>query len=205
MSAEDHIQLWNNFRAGSPEAFSAMYKLFAPDLYRYGYNIVRDKPLIEDALQELFLHLYNRKEKLGPTDNIRYYLYRAFRNRVLDLMEKSRKYNAEEIHDNHTQFMIEPYEQGWMEEEFTTWQNTLILKELNNLPRRQREVLYLIYMKGMSYQEAADIMKINPKTVLNGVQVALKTLQKFVIPVLKRNGVIPVITLFCYRVMQLFQ
>ncbi len=189
MSSEEHTALWDRFRAGNQEAFSSIYELFAPDLYRYGYNLIRDKPLIEDALQDLFLNLYNQKSRLGPTTNIRFYLYRAFRNRLIDLIQNSRKYNREVELENNQSFVLETGEYEWMEEEFVDWQKALMMKELNNLPKRQREILYLVYIQGMSYEETAKIMEITPKTVLNGVKVALSTLQKYVLPVFKRNGV----------------
>lgn len=189
MSADEHIQLWDNFKAGNPEAFSKLYTLFAPDLYRYGYNMIRNKPLIEDALQELFLSLYNNKHKLGATDNIRFYLYRSFRNRLITLIERAQQHTVDVVAYEHEAFMIKSYEDEWVLEESLHWQKSVMMQELNNLPKRQREVLYLVYIQGMTYKEAAEIMQISPKTVLNGINVALKTLQKHMMPILKRYGI----------------
>ena len=60
LTPAEHTALWNNFRSGNKEAFAQLYELFAADLYRYGYNLVRNKQLVEDCLHELFLHLYNQ-------------------------------------------------------------------------------------------------------------------------------------------------
>lgn len=79
LTPDEHIRLWNDFREGNEEAFSKLYELFAADLYRYGYNLVRNKQIVEDCLHELFLHLYNKRNRLGPTNNIRFYLYRTLR------------------------------------------------------------------------------------------------------------------------------
>src|SRR5690606_41496137 len=117
-------------------------------------------------LQDLCLHLYDHKSRLGPTTNSRFYLYPAFRNRLIDLIQNSRKYNREVELENNQSFVLETGEYEWMEEEFVDWQKALMMKELNNLPKRQREILYLIYIQGMSYEETAKIMEITPKTVL---------------------------------------
>ena len=45
--AIEHIVLWNNFLNGSKEAYSEIYELFAADLYRYGYNLVKNKEMVE--------------------------------------------------------------------------------------------------------------------------------------------------------------
>jgi DNA-directed RNA polymerase specialized sigma24 family protein len=82
MTATEHTLLWDAFRNGSEAAYAEMYELFAVDLYRYGYNLVKNKELVEDCLHELFLHLHNKRETLGATNNIQFYMYRALRRRL---------------------------------------------------------------------------------------------------------------------------
>ena len=67
-----------------------------------------------------------------------------------------------------------------MEEQLLDQQKKIVIAELNKLPKRQKEILYLVYMKGLTYQQAADIMDITLKSVYNTVNVALTTLRTFV-------------------------
>ena len=48
---------------------------------------------------------------------------------------------------------------------------------LNQLPRRQKEVIYLKYFNDLSREEIAAIMHIAPQTVSNQLQIALRWLQ----------------------------
>lgn len=166
-----------------------MYEWYAADLYRYGYNLVRDKPLIEDVLHELFIHLYHSRGNLSHTDNIRFYLYRAFRNRLLNALERKKRWAHVGFSEEMADFVIDTRESEWVEEQADQEKKRLMFRELNNLPKRQKEILYLVYLKGLSYQEAADIMEITIKTVYNSLQVALNTLKKHLLVAFEKNGV----------------
>ncbi|WP_338869119.1 sigma-70 family RNA polymerase sigma factor [Spirosoma sp. SC4-14] len=188
LTTSEHIQLWNACRAGSRDAFSQLYNLFAADLYRYGYNLVRNKPLVEDCLHTLFLHIYENRDRLGATDNIRFYLYRALRRRLLDTVSRSNKLTSEEYLFDQANFFSQPYEQDVMQQELIEQQNRVVRAELNKLPNRQKEILYLVYMKGLTYQQAAEVMDISMKTVYNTLNVALTSLRTYVRKSLQQLG-----------------
>ncbi|MEZ0607747.1 RNA polymerase sigma factor [Fibrella sp. WM1] len=177
LTTADHIELWNDFRAGSRDAFDRVYTLFAPDLYRYGYNLVRNRQVVEDCLHELFLHIHDHRQRLGPVDNIRFYLYRALRRRLLDTITRLNKYESDAYLFTDADFLIQPYETTLIESERLEQQQQQLLHEVNQLPKRQKEILYLVYMKGLSYQQAATVMDISMKSVYNTVNIALKRLR----------------------------
>lgn len=179
MTPEEHTILWNDFRNGDRAAFSRIYEIFAADLYRYGYNLVRNKQLVEDCLHELFLHLHHQQTKLGPTNNIRFYLYRSLRHRMMDALKKLKKYDSEEDVFDHAEFSVQPFEAQWIEEQSLVRQRQMVEAELDKLPKRQKEILYLVYLKGLSYQEAADVMDISMKSVYNTINIALSALRKY--------------------------
>jgi len=188
LTPAQHTALWNNFRRGDQSAFSQLYELFAADLYRYGYNLVRNKQLVEDCLHELFLHLHTQRSNLGPTDNIRFYLYRAMRRRLTDTLAKLNKYDSDDYVFENAAFLIEPYESEWINDQTLARQKQMVMVELNKLPKRQKEILYLVYMKGLSYQEASEVMNITMKSVYNTVNVALTTLRSYLQETFRREG-----------------
>ncbi|MCE6992484.1 RNA polymerase sigma factor [Dyadobacter sp. CY323] len=188
LTPDEHTSLWNEFRMGDRDAFSRIYEIFTADLYRYGFNLVRNKQLVEDCLHELFLHLHIHKSTLGPTNNIHFYLYRALRRRLLDALKKLKKYDSDEHALNHAEFVVESFEAQYIEDQDQIRQQEMVLTELNKLPKRQKEILYLVYMKGLSYQETADVMDISMKSVYNTVNVALTSLRKYIRTSLLREG-----------------
>lgn len=198
LTPAEHTALWNNFRSGNKEAFAQLYELFAADLYRYGYNLVRNKQLVEDCLHELFLHLYNQQSKLGQTDNIRFYLYRALRRRLTDNLTKLNKFDSDDYIFDNAEFLIQPYESELIEEEIADKQKQLVIAELNRLPKRQKEILYLVYMKGFTYQQASEAMDITMKSVYNTINVALTTLRGYLQETFKREGLLLLLLMFNY-------
>lgn len=188
LTPTEHSRLWNDFRNGSQDAFAQLYELFAADLYRYGYNLIRNKQLVEDCLHEMFLHIHENRHRLGPTDNIRFYLYRALRRRLLDTVGRLNKLDSDEYLFDNAEFLIQPYEQSMVEEQLVEQQKLLVIAQLNQLPKRQKEILYLVYMKGLSYQQAAEVMDITMKSVYNTVNVALTTLRAYVRTSFEQGG-----------------
>ncbi len=190
LTPAEHTELWDQFRAGNRDAFAQLYELFAGDLYRYGYNLIRNKQVVEDCLHELFVHIHEKRAQLGPTDNIQFYLYRALRRRLLDTVGKLNKLDSDDYLFDSAEFLIQPYEQVLVDEQLLDQQKQVVIAELNKLPKRQKEILYLIYMKGLSYQQAAEVMGITMKSVYNTINVALATLRTYVRDSLRQRGVL---------------
>ncbi len=190
LTPTQHTLLWDNFRSGDDHAFSKLYELFAADLYRYGYNLIRNRQLVEDCLHELFLHLHESRERLGPTNNIRFYLYRALRRRLLDTVGKENKLSSEAYLFDSAEFLIPPHEQALVDDELIDHQTRILIGELNKLPKRQKEILYLVYMKGLTYPQAAEVMGIAMKSVYNTINVALATLRSHMHESFRQEGVL---------------
>ncbi|CCH00405.1 RNA polymerase, sigma-24 subunit, ECF subfamily [Fibrella aestuarina BUZ 2] len=188
LTAAQHTQLWNAFREGDRAAFARLYDLFAADLYRYGYNLVRNRQVVEDCLHELFLHLHENRSRLGPTDNIRFYLFRALRRRLLDTVGRFNKLDSADYLFDEAQFLIQPHETALIAEELMDHQKRILIDELNRLPKRQKEILYLVYMKEMSYPQAAEVMGITLKSVYNTLNVSLAALRATMQQALQLKG-----------------
>eukprot|EP01035_Chromulina_nebulosa_P019821 gene19821-25768_t len=170
LTPSEHAALWDNFRNGSKEAFSQLYELFAADL----------------------------NSKLGPTDNIRFYMYRSLRRRLTDSITKLNKFDSDDYVFDNAEFMIEPRESQMIEEQTLERQKQMVIAELNKLPKRQKEILYLVYMKGFTYQEAAEAMDITMKSVYNTVNVALTTLKGYLKDTFKKQGLLLVLLFLQY-------
>ena len=183
-----HTLLWNDFRNGSADAFARLYDLFSVDLYRYGYNLVRNRQVVEDCLHEMFLHLHESRARLGATDNIRFYLYRALRRRLLDTVGRFNRLASDDYVFDRAEFLIQPYEYSLIEEQLIDQQKYLLIAELNKLPKRQKEILYLVYMQELTYQQAAEVMDITMKSVYNTISIALTTLRAHVRTSFQQQG-----------------
>lgn len=67
-------------------------------LYRYAYRFLEDAEQSQDAVQEIFIKLWNQKERLNEIENIEAFAIRVTRNHCLDVI-KSRRTVSLDVND----------------------------------------------------------------------------------------------------------
>jgi RNA polymerase sigma factor (sigma-70 family) len=138
--------IWKNFLSGNKEAFAFLYNNYINSLYRYGTKICKDDSLVKDAIQEVFLDLYMKREKNKTNpENLKYYLILALRRNLIKKLKRNRKMTNEyQIND----VLFEPVysiEQTIIKDEEESKQKKQIIDILNQLPAKKKEALYLRY------------------------------------------------------------
>lgn len=174
-------ELWQAFKAGSREAFAQIYDRHIQDLLSYGYRVTSDRQLIKDSVQDLFLHLWRSREHLKDTDSIRFYLYRSLRNRIIRNSEKN----------NHTAIdsagLFEniigelSFEDDLIANEQLTEQHLRLKHAIQQLPKRQQEIIQLRYYHDFNLEEISEIMDINNQSVRNLLHRAITELRRYFI------------------------
>ena len=75
-------KIWEDFKKGDKDALSQIYYQNVDLLFRYGNKFCTDREFVKDTIQDLFFDLIRTRHGLGVTDNIRFYLIKAFRRRL---------------------------------------------------------------------------------------------------------------------------
>jgi RNA polymerase sigma factor (sigma-70 family) len=89
-SINDDSKLLYQISLGSWEAFTKLYKLYAPRLHNFIYPFANQSTEdTEEVMQEIFLKLWTRKEKLSHIVNIETYLLRMAKNQLIDLRKRT--------------------------------------------------------------------------------------------------------------------
>jgi RNA polymerase sigma factor (sigma-70 family) len=170
--------LWDEFRAGSLEAFTALYNAHVRALYGYGRKFTPDPDLMEDCIQDLFVDLWKKREGLGPTDSPKYYLFAALRNRIIRLRQTAARRPAEAFPEEY-EFEISLSPETCLINDQTSREQQLYLEQaIGKLSRRQREAVYLKFFECLSYDEVARVMQLELRSVYNLVSKALETLKQ---------------------------
>lgn len=172
-------ELWLAFRKGDKGAFNNLAATFYKALYNYGTKLSADTTLVEDCIQDLFLDLWRRKEFLGATEHVRFYLLKALRRKIfLELKSQSRwahqPIEAPDELDFIGEFSIEA---RIIEVETSELHTKKLHQILQQLSKRQREVIYLKFYQEMDYEQIAGMMSINYQSVRNLIHTAIKDLQ----------------------------
>lgn len=108
------LELRNQFVEGNEKAYEIIYKLYAKEMYAFGLSICENREIIEDAIHDVFIEIYSRKELLKKVSNFNLYFIISFRNRLFYLINKSKRYadfDAEKLENyeekNHEEIWIE--------------------------------------------------------------------------------------------------
>ena len=178
-SKENDLRTWQNFRSGNKYAFQKIYF----DHYRFLYNYCRkytsDFALVEDIIQDLFVTLLTRRERLGETDNIRFYLFGSIRRRLFKALN-SKEYKVTDLFDNdNPEFHFdEGVEPDYGEDEEQNRFLKTLMRSVNSLGERQKEIVYLKYYSGFNNKEIAEILGVSYQTVRNTLCNALIKIRK---------------------------
>ncbi|MBC9931860.1 RNA polymerase sigma factor [Chitinophaga qingshengii] len=161
--------LWKDVIAGDQQAFSVLYEASADMLYAYALRYFSDREMIMDCIHDLFTDLYIQRRNLARKVNLRFYLLVSFRRRLNAALKKKSRFSFQEDMaraENYFRLTFEANDvQSHMiaQEEQQTALNRLAA-EMNKLPARQKEILYLKYNCELSYEEVAELMEISVPT-----------------------------------------
>ncbi len=153
--------IWDNFVNGETAALDVIYNSHVDLLYSYGTKICANTGLVEDAIQDLFLYLLSKRGKLASPNFIRLYLLKSFKRILFEKMIKERQYlNNSEQHKFKFDLILE--ESEVLEKNLKEKKLEMIEGLIKNLDTGKREVLFLKFYSGLSYDEIGEIAGIKP-------------------------------------------
>ena len=159
--------------AGDESTFESVYKHFLKPLHVYAIAILKDEDRAEGMVQNVFLKLWDKKERLSFSGSLQAYLYGAVYHECLNYLRH------EKVKHKHQQHVV--YTMGNNGEESGNME-LMDLREkladaLNELPEKCRTIFQLSRFEELKYQEIADRLQISVKTVEAQMGKALKILR----------------------------
>src|SRR5690554_5493365 len=127
---------------------ASTYSEYLDSLYSYALHLGFDDHTSMDAIHDVFYKLCTHHSSLDEIDNLKFYLFRSLRNRLIDLKRTNREFpgfsSAEEGMDEHLPFQLNVT----IEDEFIMHEDSEEIRQkvanvLNRLTHRQREIIYL--------------------------------------------------------------
>jgi RNA polymerase sigma factor (sigma-70 family) len=174
--------LWDAFRQGDEEAFTAIFSAEYDALYGYGMKLLGDAELVRDSIQEVFQKLWERRATLESVEIIKPYLFKVLRRQISDAIKSMNRRAARQQAYHEDEFEVAySHEDFLIAEQFSSEQNSRLLTILNQLPTRQREVIYLKYFDEFSYEKISEIMNLTAQSVRNLIYRALKALKELLL------------------------
>lgn len=169
------LDLWQQSKAGDSVAFCRLADKLYRTLFNYATSFTADKEYIKDAIQELLIHIWERRQ----TINIQFvtiYFLKSLRNQILQEFRRNKNPfidldEIDEITDNHT------IETEIEENETYSESQRRVRLAINELPKRQKEAIFLKFYEGLENEQIADLMQVNRQSVANLLFKAITTLK----------------------------
>lgn len=157
--------VWMKFKSGDAKAFELIYCDHVDFLYSYGTKITADTELVEDTIHDLFLYILSRKDHLSNPDYVRFYLLTAFKRILLEKIRTEKKWMKESNSEIFAfDFSIEKETSSSFDDEKE--RQLLLIEELvEQLDSRKKEVIFLKFHSGLSYDQIGDIVGIQSSSV----------------------------------------
>ncbi|QHV93907.1 RNA polymerase sigma factor [Spirosoma endbachense] len=178
--AVSDLLLWQLIKNSNESGLRKLVEKYFNALQNYGYKFVRDEDFVKDCVQEVFIDIWSRRDRISSPDSVRAYLLSSVRKRVLREGYRQRINRDDEPTDLENDLSFVEFSPEWslIEQESLVETTQRISASLNQLPKRQREVIYLRYYQNLERDEIADIMGVNPQSVSNLLQAAFKTFRE---------------------------
>jgi len=173
MTQNEWTEVRKQFKKSPDKAFECLYNKMWSKLFSVSYNYVRNRAIAQEIVQDVFMNLWVKRERLQSVDDIRAFSLRALQNRVYDHFDKQavqQKYALRvirtDIEENVTQHQVE-YDETM----------SIIDSELQKLPRTTSSIFRMSRFDRFSNEQIASMQQVSVKAVEYHITQALKHLR----------------------------
>jgi RNA polymerase sigma factor (sigma-70 family) len=173
-------KIWDAFLEGDDKSFAVFYFLHISRLLAYGKKFEAETEIVNDAIQDVFVDLYENRRKLsGNIENPIGYLMVSLRNNIFKKKAILRKGSTHTLsHGEVEEFKIlYSFQDNLINQEINIETLNKLRRAIQNLTSGQKEVIYLRFEEGLSYQEISRIMEISVESVRKQVFRAISSLR----------------------------
>lgn len=174
--AKEDADLLMLFIKGDKEAFADIYNKYVDDLFSYGISLGFDRETVKDAIQDSFFKFYTNRKQLKGVNQLKFYLLRMLKNRLLDIYKSGSKNSTLETLE--LSFLQDT---SIRDELIAHEEKTSLQQKVNNLLQsltdRQREAVYLRFIQELEYEEVGSLLKMTVPATRKLISRAIKRMR----------------------------
>lgn len=142
--------------------FNNQVLLLSRKLYIVAFRFLKRQEEAEDAVQEVFIRLWNRLDELDKFNSLEAFATTTIKNYCIDVLRKEKNI-VHENHDSHLYVLNnEPSPYEILENNETS---EILNRIIEGLPDNYRQIITLKEVDGLSYDEVAEITNQNINTL----------------------------------------
>lgn len=156
-------------------ALASIYNEYWEIMYLGAYNLVKNKQVSEDIVQDVFVNIWKKRGGLEIKVSLRSYLYTSTIYKTYDYFRKNKSAIRVDLLENFNERVQNSNpETKLMDKELQDYLEAVI----NELPEKCRVVYNLSRNEQLSHKEIAVKLNISTRTVEGHITKALKVLRK---------------------------
>ena len=165
--------LFTQLRSGKSEVFDFIFRKYYKTLTIQAIRYVHDQDSAQSLVQDCFIKLWEKRNKLNNIEDLYSYLFFMVRNRCIDhLREQKRRqqvsvFNPAEFQECDTEENIDANDLS-----------SHLWNAVAKLPERCRKAFEFSRIEGLSYSEIGVTMGITPKAVEALISRSLRLLRE---------------------------
>jgi len=165
-NASEDQYWWQRLRESDAEALAYFYDRHADWLLRYGLSVVYERAIVKDAVQELFLVIWNSRHTLSVPKSVKFYFMASLRRLILKNVRTDLRLcdPIEDMEDIVTTDSTEEMHQA-------------VQKAVRSLPARQQELIFLKFYQKLTYEQIEELTGLKYQILRNTIHRAMKSLR----------------------------
>ena len=168
--------LVERMRDGDKEAFEAIFDRYYDLLHTFAKQILKDSFAAEDIIQNVFIKVWIRKERINSKLSLRSYLLVATRNELFDYMRL--RYNLLRSDINEGLLDVADTDPDAGEYLLHRERAGFIDAAMRSMPDKRREIFSMRYDRNMTNAEIARALNLSIRTVEKHVDLAIKQIRR---------------------------
>jgi RNA polymerase sigma-70 factor, ECF subfamily len=196
MAIDSDLELMLRVSRGDAESFDALLHRYRAPVVNYCARLLRDRDLAEDVAQEVFLRVYQARERYQPEAKFTTWLYRIATNLALNTIRDRREEpRRTEIArsgepEGESQMARLPDSRPSAEQKLMVQDRERLIREaVEALPENQRAAVILHKYQEVDYRQIAAILEVSESAVKSLLFRAYESLRLRLEPLVK-EGVI---------------
>jgi len=172
--------LIQRIQAGELSAFEELYRAHADGLIGFAVRLCGSRDVAQDVVEDLFVHLWERRTTWQPQSTLRAYLYAAVRHRVADhaRAEHRARARAERAIQDPSLTTPPASVQGSLE---LSEQFAAVWRIVDAFPPLRRQIMYLRWVREFSPEEIAAAVGLSRNAVDQHLSRAIRAIRDAVL------------------------
>ncbi|MEC5145526.1 RNA polymerase sigma-70 factor [Chitinophaga sp. 212800010-3] len=160
----------------STQAYSELYVALCTRLIHFSASIVSSFHLAEEIVSDVFISLWEKRNRLTHVHNPLVYLYVSTKNLSLNTRQQQKRHQHHSLEMLNTDMLvIAPEAESGM---VTAEVSQKIERAIRSLPDRCQLIFRLVKQDRLSYREVAELLNISAKTVDAQLTIAVKKISR---------------------------